>query len=357
MNESRFAPISRRTKLAAIAASVVLLAAVGCGSKADNTASNDQVANAQTMSMQDLYELAKPEGTVIVYGGGNIIPKVGPVFEKAYPGIKVQNVDATADALVARAISESRGGKVLGDVWQSPLDSLVQMNDARLLLPLSVPEGEAYPDDLKGDYWLASDQQYLTLAWNTTLIPPGELPPQTFEDVVDPRWKGKLVAEPRDFQILQALAVHKYKDDQKAEDLMRRIAENGVQFHKGHNELAQLVAGGQAAVCWTCYSNHFPPLAEKGAPVAFSTEEGVGMPNGNAVFAGAPHPNAAILFVRWMSSPDGQKAYADGGRIPALASVEPTDPTRMKTAYVLTPDDIADSKTYSDQWNEIFSLQ
>jgi iron(III) transport system substrate-binding protein len=357
MNESRFQPITRRKGLAALLAAAVLLTGVGCSSRADNSAGNEQAANAQTMSMQDLYAKAKAEGSVVVYGAGGVIPKVAVVFEKTYPGIKVENVDATADTLVARAISESRGGKTLGDVWQSPLDSLVQMNNARLLVPLDVPEGKAYPADLRGDYWVASDQQYLTIAWNTAAIPAGESPPSTFEDLADPKWKGKLVAEPRDYQILQALAVHKYHDDQKAEDLMRRIADNGVTFHKGHNDLDQLIASGQSAVCWTCYSNHIPPLAAKGAPLAFSADEGVGQPNGSAIFAGAPHPSAAVLFARWVASPEGQQAYADNNRIPALPSVEPKDPTRVKTSYTLTPDDIASSKKYSDQWNEIFNLQ
>jgi iron(III) transport system substrate-binding protein len=358
MNESRILRIGRRQKLTAVvAATVLLLTGVACGSRTDNSASNAQSANSQTMSMQDLYTQAKTEGTVVVYGGGSIIPKITPVFEKAFPGIKVENVDATADSLVARAVSESRGGKTLGDVWQSPLDSLVEMNNARLLLPLNVPEGKDYPDDLKGDFWLASDQQYLTIAWNNSLIPAGAQPPRTFEELADPKWKGLLVAEPRDFQILQALATHKYKSDEKAADLMRRIAENAVKFHKGHNELDQLLAGGQSAICWTCYSNHIPPLEQKGAPLGFSLEEGVGQPNGSAVFSGARHPAAAILLVRWIASQEGQQAYAESGRIPALSSVQPTDPTRVKTSYTLTPEDIANSKKYSDQWNEIFDLQ
>jgi iron(III) transport system substrate-binding protein len=231
----------------------------------------------------------------------------------------------------------------------------VQMNDARLLLPLKVPEEADYPADLKGSYWLASDVQFLTTAWNTDLVKAGS-EPKTFEDLADPKWKGKLIAEPRDYQILQALAEYKYKDDQKAIDLMKRIAANQPQFHQGHNDLDQLVAGGQKAVCWTCYSNHYPPLEKKGAPVSFSLAEGVGQPNGTAVFKNAPHPFSAMLLLRWIASADGQKAYAEGGRIPALPSVKPLDDTRVQTAYSLSPEDFEKSKRYSDEWNKIFGL-
>jgi iron(III) transport system substrate-binding protein len=344
-----------RAAMAAVPLAVLALLA-GCGSTNAASTSNASAADAQTMSLQDLYAKAKAEGKVTVYGGGSIVPEITPAFEKAFPGIKVDNVDATDDALVARAISESRGGKTLGDVWQTPLDSLVQMNDSELLLPLDVPEGKAYPANLKGSYWLASDEQFLTIAWNTNLVAKGT-EPKSFEDLADPRWKGKLVAEPRDYQMLEALAKYKFKDDQAAKDLMTRIAANSVQFHKGHNDLDQLVAGGQAAVCWTCYSNHFPPLIKKGAPVAFSTSEGVGQPNGTAVFKNAPHPYSALLFLRWVASTEGQTAYAAGGRIPALASVQPTEATRVQTAYALSPEDFAQAKQYSDSWNAIFGLR
>ena len=41
--------------------------------------------------------------------------KILPVFEKRFPGMKVNHVDATADKLAARAITEARGGRVISD--------------------------------------------------------------------------------------------------------------------------------------------------------------------------------------------------------------------------------------------------
>jgi ABC-type Fe3+ transport system substrate-binding protein len=82
----------------------------------------------------------------------------------------------------------------------------------------------------------------------------------------------------------------------------------------------------------------------------------VGQPNGTAVFKNAPHPYAAMLLLRWIASADGQKAYAAGGRIPALSSVSPTDPTRVTKDYSLSPEDFKQSKKFSDEWNQIFKL-
>ena len=59
--------------------------------------------------------------------------KILPVFEKRFPGIKVNHVDATADKLAARAITEARGGRVLADVFQMALENVLQVIGTKAL--------------------------------------------------------------------------------------------------------------------------------------------------------------------------------------------------------------------------------
>ena len=104
---------------------------------------------------------------------------------------------------------------------------------------------------LKGTEWIATGTQFFIAGWNTGLLKKGDQPKQ-FEDFADPKWKGKLIAEPRDFQLLMGLAKRKYKSDEKAVELLKKIAANGVEFHKGHSQLVELLVAGQAPVCLTC---------------------------------------------------------------------------------------------------------
>ena len=72
-------------------------------------------------SLDEIHKQALKEGgTLNFYGTLAQInaEKILPVFEKRFPGIKVNHVDATADKLAARAITEARGGRVIGDVFQ-----------------------------------------------------------------------------------------------------------------------------------------------------------------------------------------------------------------------------------------------
>jgi len=82
------------------------------------------VAGAQNESLDDIYKKAVKEGgTLNFYGTLAQInaARILPVFEKRFPGIKINHVDATADKLAVRAITEARGGKVLADVFQMSL--------------------------------------------------------------------------------------------------------------------------------------------------------------------------------------------------------------------------------------------
>ena len=127
-------------------------------------------ASAQTI--EELYRKAAQEKSINFYGTLAQVnaEKILPVFEKRYPGVKLNHVDITSDSLVARATAEARGGKTLGDIFQAPLETAIQMNDQKLLLEVTLPEYSVYPAIMKGPYWVASNLQFIVVAWNTNLL-------------------------------------------------------------------------------------------------------------------------------------------------------------------------------------------
>src|SRR5215472_17842222 len=124
-------------------------------------------------SLDEIYKQALKEGgTLNFYGTLAQInaEKILPVFEKRFPGIKVNHVDATADKLAARAITEARGGRVLADVFQMALENVLQVGQQKLLVDRLPPEADAYPANFKGSNWLAADLVIIIGAWNTSLV-------------------------------------------------------------------------------------------------------------------------------------------------------------------------------------------
>jgi iron(III) transport system substrate-binding protein len=327
---------------------VLILALTLCG-----------VSPGAAQTFDEVYKRALTEGgTVNFYGTLAQINavKILPVFEKRFPGIKVNHIDATADKLAARAITEARGGRTIGDVFQGSLENVIQVFEQGLFLDRVPPEAADYPANLKGSYWVTTNLIFFIGAWNTNLVKKAD-EPKSFEDFADPKWKGKLIAEPRDIEVFIGLATQKYKNEEKAVELLKKIAANDVEFHKGHSELAEFLVAGHGAACFTCYSHHFPSRVKKGAPVNYFISEGAGAIGASAVFKNAPHPNSAWLFARWLASEEGQKAYAVGGRIPAHPKVEPVEKIRPEKIYPVGAAEMKDWSRYEKIWKQIFKLR
>lgn len=316
-------------------------------------------APAAPESIDELYEKAKQEGgTLSLYASINASTsaKIFPAFEQRFPGIKIDWVDATGEKLLARIGAEARGGKILADAVQTNIDHVANLKDQDLLLDRLPPEAAAYPDSLKGPYWLASDLKFYVVGWNTNLVKKEDEPKQ-LEDLADPKWKGKLIGDPTDVELLVALAKRKFQNDEKAVELLQKIAANNPEFHTGHSDVVELLVAGQGAMCMTCFSHHFPPRIKKGAPLGYMLSEGIGLVSANAVMKGAPHPNAAWLWVRWVATEEGQKVYADAGATPAHPAVPPVEKTRPEKILALGAEFLKDYPRYLEVWRSTFQLR
>ena len=88
-------------------------------------------AGPSTMTIEELYEKAKAEGGALqcycTMAQVNAV-KFFPAFEQRFAGIKAEQIDATADKLVARITAEARGGKTLADTFQGGMDYAVHPN-------------------------------------------------------------------------------------------------------------------------------------------------------------------------------------------------------------------------------------
>jgi iron(III) transport system substrate-binding protein len=317
-------------------------------------------APAKSESVDELYEKAKKKGGKLnLYASlsANSIEVILPAFMKRFSGITVDHTDATGDKLIARIVAEARGGRVIADNFGGGLSYISQMAEQKLLEPLAKPEAVAYPAQLKTDVWIATDTQYFIIGSNTNLVKRGE-EPKGFEDLANPKWKGALMGESRDYQLLLGLAKAKYKSDDKAIDLVRRIALNQVEFHRGHSQLIEFLVAVQRPVCFTCYAHQFPPRMKKGAPILPPLSEGVGEIGGSVgVLKGAPHPNTALLWARWVASEEGQRVFAQAGETPAHPKVEPVEKVRPTNAYMLGQDDAKEFPKYEKLLKEILQIR
>ena len=101
-----------------------------------------------------------------------------------------------------------------------------------------------------------------------------------------------------------------------------------------------------------------PTARAASAPFVALLTEGVGEIGGSVgVLKGAPHPNTALLWARWVTSEEGQRVFARAGETPAHLNVEPVDKVRPANAYMLGQDDVKEFPKYEKIWKELFQIR
>jgi iron(III) transport system substrate-binding protein len=192
---------------------------------------------------------------------------------------------------------------------------------------------------------------YFVVGYNTQKVKRSEIPP-TYEGFLDPRWKGRIGIEATDVEWMATLV--KTWGNDKGLDYFRKLAAMKPDMRKGHILLAELVAAGEVPVGLTMYNSNIESLKRKGAPIDFVAVQPVAArPQGIGVAKAAPHPNAALLFVDFVLSPEGQKLFESLGRVPASRKV--TSALNDFSFTLIDPVTVLDeSARWEKLWNELF---
>jgi iron(III) transport system substrate-binding protein len=237
-------------------------------------------------------------------------------FEKRFPFIKVKLNRTGSEKLLTRVLTEARAKKTFADVIQTVEFSMYTFN-RRGLLALHTPQANAlYPKDFKEEgFWTTVYYNSYVTAYNTRLAPVRTLP-KTYEDLLDPKWKGKLMMEGTKAEwfagMLQILG------QERGLNYMRALAKQQPSPREGHELLAQLVAAGEGVFDINIPAASVERMKERGAPIDWTTLGPLPATMvGAGIAAQAPHPNAARIFLDFLLSREGQKVMQTPGRMSA----------------------------------------
>ena len=161
--------------------------------------------------------------------------------------------------------------------------------------------------------WIATRLSVFVGAYNTNIIKPADAP-KSYEDLRDPKWKGKLGIEADDANWF--LSVVGFMGEQKGLQLFHDIvATNGMSIRKGHTLLANFVGSGEVPLALTAYSYRVEQMKNvEGAPVEILyLPPVVALPTGAGVFKRAPHPNAALLLAGFLPDRCPENPGGSGG--------------------------------------------
>src|ERR1700754_167719 len=264
-----------------------------------------------------LVEAAKKEGKLVFYSSMDLPvgEKLGRAFEAAYPGISVQIERSGSERLFQRIDQEFSSNIRAADV--------INTSDASHTIPWKkngwlaafVPEDVAnhFPaeyHDPDGMYahtriWLSS------IAYNTNLVKPEDAP-KSFADLLDPKWAGKMVkGHPAYSGTIMTATFQMVRE--LGWEYFEKLSKQRVMQVQSSTDPPKKLALGERAVMADGNEYGVVLLKEAGQPVepVYPTE---GLPTisaPTAIFAGAPHPNAAKLFQAWFHTRETQQFFTD----------------------------------------------
>jgi len=281
---------------------------------------------AQSSSQSALIEGAKKEGKLVWYTSMAIDTSkpLLDAFLKEYPFIKAELVRAGEEQLMNRVLSETRAGKWLFDaVSTSAMSVLVER---RMTAPYLPPERDAFLSEFKDaqGHWTGIFVNNLVLGYNTSMLPVKEAP-KNYADLVDPKWKGKMLMDSTDYDWFGTLSTVWGKE--KTVEYMKRLALQNPLWRRGHGLTAQLLGAGEVPLAWA-YNFRLERMKNDGAPVDWieTFDPIVVTVSGLGLSAKATNPNSAKLLIDFATSKKGQQMVRGMRRIPARTDIEPLAP-------------------------------
>jgi iron(III) transport system substrate-binding protein len=270
-----------------------------------------------------LVEGAKKEGKVVWYtvDAPKTNEMVADAFAKKYPFIEAQFIRAKSRSIVDRITNEARAGRYIFDLATTSTETFYFYPVEEVFAQYTSPAKDAIPPSRKGDRWASAFIFIRTLGYNTSLVKAEDVP-KTWEDLLDPKWKGKIMFD--ESSLDEVATLYRKWGKEKTSAYLDKLGKSGnLQILRGRNTTAQLLAAGEAPLGVTVYAYELEDLKQKQAPVEWSLiDPSPGALQMMSIARHAPHPYSAALLYDFTLGPDGQKLYADMNRLPANPQVK-----------------------------------
>lgn len=295
-----------------------------------------------------LVDAATKEGKMILYSSMDLPvgEKLGKAFEAAYPGISVQIERSGSERVFQRLDQEFASNIHAADVVNtSDASHIISWKKNGWLAPF-VSEDIAQhflPEYRDPDGMSATSRLYLSsIAYNTKLVKPEDAP-KSYADLLDPKWAGKMVkGHPAysgtimtaTFQLVRELGW----------DYLDKLSKQRVMQVQSSTDPPKKLSLGERAVMADGNEYGVVLLKEAGQPVEpiYPTEGTPTISGPTAIFASAPHPNAARLFQAWLHTRETQQFFTDyTAQYSAHAQVVPHPGRRKLSDIKLMKEDAA----------------
>ncbi len=295
-------------------------------------------ARAQTPEV--LYEAAKKEGLVTWYSvilANEAALPLARAFEARYPGVRVDHQRGNTMLNAQKVIDEAKAGTPKGDVFDGST-TVAPIIEAGLADPWVPPSAAAIPEIYRdpAGRWNAVLLEFLTVGYNADMVAPADVP-KTRDDLLDPKWRGKMIwSRTPGLTGAAGFVANTLMDmgEDRGMAFLAKLKAQDITSHPGDGHaVIELLAQRKFPIGLQIFNHHTFIERGLGHNIQWIRMEPVlSFSNNMGIVRGAPHPNAARLFVNFVLSPEGQTIIRDGRHIPASSAVEALEPS-LKTGF------------------------
>ena len=284
-----------------------------------------------------LIEKAKAEGEVSFYSSlqAQQIDPFVQLFRKRYPFIKVNPYRVSGNRQVIKIQTEMNAGNHLFDVTNGSSEQASAIKKIGAIDPYFSPQREFYnpPNRDKDGYFASLYVIPIVLGYNTNMVKRQDVP-KTYEDLLQPKWKGNMFLDDEAYEWSAVLQKHMGRD--KALQYMRVLAKQDLRFMRGRTAQSQLVAAGERPIAIVLSGHTVLDMKARGAPIdQVILDPFFAQANKLMLARHAPHPHAAALFYDWALSEEGQAMITTFGRVIARKGVKQRFPELVEKESLL----------------------
>ncbi len=287
-------------------------------------------------------EEAKKEGAFSFYGtmSADHSTRLLSAFRARYPFLKINHYRSGSTALLSKILTETRAGRYDFDAVDQDPGSMHELVRLKLIEKYLSPNRRFIREEMmdKDGFWTAGYHVIVVTGYNTKLVRKEDVP-KSYDDLLNPRWKGKMVLDTQDADWFHTIL--DYLGEEKGLTFMKRLAQLAPEMRTGHTLESQLLAAGEYSMSPILYGYRVAQMMTEGAPVDFTMIDPViTKPRLSALAKQAPHPYAAILFLDWIIGQEAQTIIAqEFGRGPARKGVKSKYGRLDHPKYLVVPAD------------------
>ena len=311
-----------------------------------------------------LEEGAKKEGKLLWYTTLIVNQALKPLkeaFETKYPYVQLDFHRADSEQLAQRMLAEYQAKKYDVDILDGT-STIVMLRRAGHMQRYFSPQLRDYPARLKDKdgYWSVPNVYFMTLGYNTKLVKPNEVP-KTLNDLLDPKWKGKMVwstSGGSGAPIFLGNVLLTLGEEKGMAYLKRLATQNIAKSTASARAVLDMVIAEEFAIAINIFNYHAVISKTAGAPVDWQAIEPVPAQVKTLGLAKhAPHPHAALLLIDFLLSKDGQKIFQEADYLPAHPDVPAkvadlkAGAGRFSRANFISPEMLLEKE---EKWVELF---